>query len=108
MKPAVLQFQRNRVERQPSDAASTDIVKTIVELRSALHRIKKAITAVERVAIIQYGEDALKPRKPVVRKKRTPSPKPKIHLVAFPHAARPTEVISTADPSLLKIKLDSL
>jgi len=87
MKPAVLEFQRNRVKRQQSDAASTDILKTIVELRSALHGIKKAITAVERLAIIQFGERALKPRKSVAGKRRTASTKPRLQFVAFPQPA---------------------
>jgi sensor domain CHASE-containing protein len=91
MKPAVLEFQRNRVKRQPPDAASTDILNTIMELRSNLRSVKKAITAVERLAIAQYGEKALKPRKSVPAKRRIGSDKPKIQLVRFPYPAPETD-----------------
>ena len=91
MKPAVLEFQRNRVKRQPSDAASNDILNTILELRSTLRSIKKAITAVERLAIAQYGEDVMEPRKSVAQKKRTAPARPKLQLVRFPYSAPQTD-----------------
>ena len=77
MKTAVLEFQRNRVKRQQSGAASLDIVKTIGALRSALHRIGKAIEAVERLAAAQADE--------VARKQRTSKAKRKGRLIALPH-----------------------
>ena len=87
MKPAVLEFQRNRVKWQPSDAAPADILSTITQLRSTLRSIKKAITAVESLAVAQYGEDVLEPRKSVSQKKRTTPARPKIQLVRFPSTA---------------------
>ena len=71
MKTAVLEFQRNRVRRQQSGAASLDIMKTIGELRSALQGIGKAIEAVERLAVAQAGEGASRPRRSVSPKKAT-------------------------------------
>ena len=65
MKTAVLEFQRNRVKRQLSGAASIDILKTIVELRSALEGIGKAILAVERLALAHSSEGPWRPRKSV-------------------------------------------
>jgi len=91
MKPAVLEFQRNRVKRQPSDAAPTEILNTITELRSTLRSIKKAIRAVERIAITQYGQDVLEPRKSVAPKKRTALARPKLQLVRSPYCAQQTE-----------------
>jgi hypothetical protein len=91
MKPAVLEFQRNRVKRQPPDAASTDILNTIMELRSTLRSVKRAITAVERLAIAQYGEEALKPERSVPAKRRAGSDQPKIQLVRFPYSAPETD-----------------
>jgi hypothetical protein len=105
MKPAVLEFQRNRVKRQPSDAASTDILNTILELRSTLRSVKRAITAVERRAIARYGEEALKPRKSVAGKRRAASAKPKIQLVRFPYPAQETGDTSYVDYAA-QIELD--
>ena len=59
MKTALIEFRRDRVTRRPTEAASQDIVKTIVELRAALKNIKKAISAVERLAIAQFGPAAV-------------------------------------------------
>jgi len=69
MKTAVLEFHRNRVKRQQSGAASLDIVKTIGELRSALHRIGKTIEVVERLAAAQAGEAARKQRASKAKRK---------------------------------------
>ncbi len=85
MKTAVLEFQRNRVRRQQSGAASLDIMKTIGELRSALQGIGKAIEAVERLAVAQLGEDAWEPRKSASRKRLTPKAIRKGRVVALPH-----------------------
>ena len=76
MKTAVLEFQRNHVRRQQSGAASPDIMKTIGELRSALHRIGKTIEVVERLAAAQAEEAA--------RKQRTSKAKRKGGVVTFP------------------------
>jgi hypothetical protein len=70
MKTAVLEFQRNRVKRQQSGAASVDILKTIVELRSALQSIGKAILAVERLVVAQANEHQSKQRTKAKRKGR--------------------------------------
>jgi hypothetical protein len=92
----VLEFQRDRVKQQQSGAASADILKTAVELRSALQCIEKAIQAVERLAIAQLGEDAWGPREsvpPQNKKKLRPnasanvsSVKRKGRVVALPHS----------------------
>jgi hypothetical protein len=84
MKTAVLEFQQNRVKRQPVDAASADILRIIVELRSALRGIGRAIEAVERLAIARLEEDAWEPPKPA-RKKRTSKMKRKGRVIALPH-----------------------
>ena len=76
MKTAVLEFQRNRVKRQQSGAASLDIIKTIGELRSALHRIGKTIESVERLAAAQADE--------AVRTRQTSRAKRKGRVVALP------------------------
>lgn len=85
MKTAVLEFQRNRVKRQSVAAASADVLKTIVELRSALQCIGKAIEAVGRVTVAQAGESASRPRRSVSRKKPS-STKRKSRVVALPHS----------------------
>ena len=87
MKTAVLEFQRNRVKRQPVAAASVDILTTIVELRSALQGIGKAILAVERLAIAQLQEDARGPRRSVSPRKRgqTSTARRKGRVVTLPH-----------------------
>ena len=78
MKTAVLEFQRNRVRRQPSGAASLDIIKTIAELRSALHGVGKAIEAVERLAIAQVREDAGGPGSQFRARNERTLPQPKV------------------------------
>jgi len=70
MKTAVLEFQRNRVRRQQSGAASLDLIKTIGELRSALRGIGKAIEAVERLVAAQANEHQSKRRTNAKRKGR--------------------------------------
>jgi len=93
MKTAVIEFQRNRVRRQQSRAASLDIIKTIVELRSALQSIGKAIEAVGRLTAAQTAESASRPRRSVYRKKAgsasgktaTSNVKRKSRLVSLPH-----------------------
>lgn len=85
MKTAVIEFQRNRVKRQRSGAASLDLVKTIGELRSALRGIGKAIEAVERLAIAQANEPASRQPRPVSNKKLTSSVRRKGTVVALPH-----------------------
>jgi hypothetical protein len=99
MKTAVLEFQRNRVKRQQSGAASVDILKTIVELRSALQSIGKAILAVERLAFAQTAEGTLAPRKPASPKKRSNASKAKRkgRLVVLPHTAQYVEDPAPAD-----------
>jgi len=63
MKSAVLEFQRNRVQRQLSEAAPVDVVETIAELRSVLRCVEKAILAIEGLAFAQSEEDAPEQRK---------------------------------------------
>jgi len=70
MKSAVLEFQRNRVKRQLSEAAPVDVVETIAELRSVLRCVEKAILAIEGLAFAQSEEDAPEQRKSAWSKKR--------------------------------------
>jgi len=84
MKTAVLEFQRNRVRRQQSGAASLDIIKTIVELRAALQSIGKAIEAVGRLTAVQAEESASRPRRSASRKKLTSKSKRRGRVVALP------------------------
>src|SRR5450755_3569274 len=84
MKTAVLEFQRNRVKRQQSAAASAEVLKTIVELRSALQCIGNAIEAVARLAVAQAGEGASS-RRSVSQKKRASSARRKGKVVSLPH-----------------------
>ena len=93
MKTAVLEFQRNRVRRQQSGAASVDIIKTIGELRSALYGIGKAIEAVERLAIAQAA-GSYAPRRSAPRKKLTAKAKRKLPVVALPRPIQSTEATS--------------
>jgi hypothetical protein len=88
MKRAVLEFQRNRGKRQPSGAASVDILTTIAELRSALHSIGRAIVAVEHLVTAQAGQGSWRPRNSGSPKKRanTSKPKRKGQLVALPRS----------------------
>lgn len=86
MKSAVLEFQRNRVEQQPSETASIEILETIAELRSALQGIERAIYAVERLAIAQFGGDEAKPSK----KSKPSRSKRKGRVVSLPYSADTT------------------
>ena len=86
MKSAVLEFQRNRVEQQPSDAASVEILETIAELRSALQGIGRAIYAVERLAIAQLGGDEWKPSNKI----KPSRSKGKGRVVSLPYSAKTT------------------
>jgi hypothetical protein len=81
---AVLEFQRNRVRRQQSGAASLDIIKTIGQLRSALHGIGKAIEAVERLAVAQASEGSWEQRTSTSPKKLASKAKRKGGVVALP------------------------
>ena len=97
MKTAVLEFHRNRVKRQHSGAASPDIMKTIGELRSALHGIGKAIEAVERLAIAR-GAGAKGPRRPGAPKKFKGKRKP--HIVTLPKVVQPGDSNAPTDLAL--------
>jgi hypothetical protein len=65
MKRAVLAFPQTK----DAEFACTDILKTLVGLRSDLQCIEKAIVALERVALARLGMDTPDARKSVSRKK---------------------------------------
>jgi hypothetical protein len=108
MKTAVLEFQRNRVKRQPPEAASVDVVKTIAELRSVLRCVEKAILAIEGLAVAQSEQDTPAQRKSAWSKKRRSSiAKRNLRVIALPRLPKTREpehpTPDVADPRYLTI-----
>jgi len=86
MKRTVFEFPRARSRRRrvqerrlTAGATSIELLKMVDDLRSDLRSIENAIMAVECLAAAEFGEDALRARKPAFPKRAsTPPSKSKI------------------------------